>query len=123
MRRVYDSITYLNRILLVTARRRPCICLSQKGIWHGFQPHAPVRGARPAISGQAFARRARARLSRDRRPLRRAASQRADRKSVVPGKSVSVRVDLGGRRILKKKQQRKHDTEICKPTTQIAIRY
>src|SRR3546814_7053735 len=77
MRRVYDSITYLNRILLVTARRRPCSCLSQKGIWHGFQPHAPVRGARPAISGQAFARRARARLSRDRRPLRRAASQRA----------------------------------------------
>src|SRR3546814_13549318 len=27
----------------------------------------------------------------------------ADRKSVVQGKSVSVRVDLGGRRILKKK--------------------
>src|SRR3546814_14104552 len=31
-----------------------------------------------------------------------------DRKSVVSGKSVSVRVDLGGRRILKKK---KKDTE------------
>src|SRR3546814_13809069 len=30
-----------------------------------------------------------------------------DRKSVVSGKSVSVRVDLGGRRILKKKQQLK----------------
>src|SRR3546814_19352735 len=28
-----------------------------------------------------------------------------DRKSVVSGKRVSVRVDLGGRRILKKKQQ------------------
>src|SRR3546814_12336900 len=28
-----------------------------------------------------------------------------DRKSVVEGKSVSVRVDLGGRRIIKKKQQ------------------
>src|SRR3546814_13875327 len=28
-----------------------------------------------------------------------------DRKRVVQGKSVSVRVDLGGRRILKKKQQ------------------
>src|SRR3546814_15687499 len=28
-----------------------------------------------------------------------------DRKSVVAGKSVSVRLDLGGRRILKKKQQ------------------
>src|SRR3546814_13113887 len=30
-----------------------------------------------------------------------------DRKSVVEGKSVSVRVYLGGRRILKKKKQRK----------------
>src|SRR3546814_13131078 len=29
----------------------------------------------------------------------------ADRQSVVSGKSVSVRVDLGGRRILKKKKQ------------------
>src|SRR3546814_17373796 len=31
----------------------------------------------------------------------------ADRKSVVWGKSVSVRVDLGGRRIIKKKKQNK----------------
>src|SRR3546814_15254988 len=31
-----------------------------------------------------------------------------DRKSVVSGKSVSVRVALGGRRILKKKTQYKH---------------
>src|SRR3546814_11560364 len=30
-------------------------------------------------------------------------SRQADRKSVVQGKSVSVRVDLGGRRIIKKK--------------------
>src|SRR3546814_12909806 len=30
----------------------------------------------------------------------------ADRKSVVEGKSVSVRVDLGGRRIIKKKQSK-----------------
>src|SRR3546814_14541206 len=29
-----------------------------------------------------------------------------DRKSVVSGKSVSVRVDLGGRRIIKKKQKK-----------------
>src|SRR3546814_11838614 len=35
-----------------------------------------------------------------------------DRKSVVSGKSVSVRVDLGGRRIIKKKKRNKH-----KPTT------
>src|SRR3546814_17124849 len=31
----------------------------------------------------------------------------ADRKSVVSGKSVSVRVDLGGRRIIKKKKRTK----------------
>src|SRR3546814_15414661 len=30
-----------------------------------------------------------------------------DRKSVVKGKSVSVRVDLGGRRIIKKKNKKK----------------
>src|SRR3546814_12358016 len=30
-----------------------------------------------------------------------------DRKSVVSGKSVSVRVDLGGRRIIKKKKQKR----------------
>src|SRR3546814_17435868 len=33
-----------------------------------------------------------------------------DRKSVVSGKSVSVRVDLGGRRIIKKKQSRNSDS-------------
>src|SRR3546814_974345 len=32
-------------------------------------------------------------------------AERQDRKSVVQGKSVSVRVDLGGRRIIKKKTQ------------------
>src|SRR3546814_12987313 len=32
----------------------------------------------------------------------------ADRKRVVEGKSVSVRVDLGGRRIIKKKNQETH---------------
>src|SRR3546814_15317202 len=31
-----------------------------------------------------------------------------DRKSVVEGKSVSVRVDLGGRRIIKKKTKKKN---------------
>src|SRR3546814_15540630 len=33
-----------------------------------------------------------------------------DRKSVVEGKSVSVRVDLGGRRIIKKKKTQKKNT-------------
>src|SRR3546814_15815392 len=35
-----------------------------------------------------------------------------DRKSVVSGKSVSVRVDLGGRRIIKKKKN-EHRLKIC----------
>src|SRR3546814_14182069 len=34
-----------------------------------------------------------------------------DRKSVVYGKSVSVRVDLGGRRIIKKKHTRKRNLQ------------
>src|SRR3546814_10595313 len=46
--------------------------------------------------------------SRSSRPQRRAGSRqaRSDRTSVVEGKSVSVRVDLGGRRIIKKKTQK-----------------
>src|SRR3546814_18525208 len=35
------------------------------------------------------------------------ATAMGDRKSVVSGKSVSVRVDLGGRRLIKKKKQHK----------------
>src|SRR3546814_15004150 len=38
------------------------------------------------------------------RTCRRRGRGRRDRKSVVEGKSVSVRVDLGGRRIIKKKR-------------------
>src|SRR3546814_21105315 len=34
--------------------------------------------------------------------------RRPDRKSVVEGKSVSVRVDVGGRRIIKKKKKSNH---------------
>src|SRR3546814_11421401 len=34
---------------------------------------------------------------------------RGDRKSVGEGKSVSVRVDLGGRRIIKKKKRTRHN--------------
>src|SRR3546814_20939730 len=36
-----------------------------------------------------------------------------DRKSVVSGKSVSVRVDLGGRRIIKKKNTYKTDKRLA----------
>src|SRR3546814_17705497 len=40
-------------------------------------------------------------------PQDRHAGRQADRKRVVLGKSVSVRVDLGGRRRIKKKQKKK----------------
>src|SRR3546814_13122760 len=39
--------------------------------------------------------------------IRKPALGRPDRKSVVEGKSVAVRVDLGGRRIINKKQNKK----------------
>src|SRR3546814_15273271 len=39
-----------------------------------------------------------------------AAARHSDRKSVVEGKSVSVRVDHGGRRILKKKRKKQKRT-------------
>src|SRR3546814_12353806 len=41
----------------------------------------------------------------------------ADRKSVVQGKRVSVRVDLGGRRILTKKRHVKHTSKIAPSQT------
>src|SRR3546814_19398070 len=47
-------------------------------------------------------------LKADRELLARATVVSADRTSVVTGKSVSVRVDLGGRRIIKKKQHKAH---------------
>src|SRR3546814_15158824 len=48
--------------------------------------------------------------------------QRLDRKSVVSGKSVSVRVDLGGRRIIKKKNKSKSArTNITNTTTHSTI--
>src|SRR3546814_16124270 len=40
------------------------------------------------------------------------AHKSADRKSVVKGKSVSVRVDLGGRRIINNKKKNKEQTTI-----------
>src|SRR3546814_13358847 len=46
--------------------------------------------------------------TRRRNRLRRIHRERIARKSVVSGKSVSVRVDLGGRGVIKKKKHKKH---------------
>src|SRR3546814_16526951 len=43
-------------------------------------------------------------------------AKRLDRKSGVKGTSVYVRVDLGGRRILKKKNKKNRDINICTKT-------
>src|SRR3546814_12107470 len=86
--------------------------------------HRPSRARRPALHGQrqtgqrsALRWRARTGLlppappSRDRScrgTARRRPPMRRDRKSVVEGKSVSVRVDLGGSRIITKQNEQVH---------------
>src|SRR3546814_19232732 len=61
----------------------------------------------PPDGGSAAAAAERAQRADPRRDRVGRLSRSGDRKSVVQGKSVSVRVDLGGRRILKKKNKRK----------------
>src|SRR3546814_19101076 len=65
-------------------------------IWRRASPDARCSGCRPSPRG-------RDRPSNRRRDPR---GCRRDRKSVVSGKGVSVRVDLGGRRIIKKKKHK-----------------
>src|SRR3546814_15211063 len=48
--------------------------------------------------------------------LERTRSRAIDRKSVVSGKSVSVRVDIGGRRIIKKKKSKQRYNNTTKNT-------
>src|SRR3546814_14669571 len=87
--------------------RRSSDLLRRKALGHGgaipFFRAMPARlSRRPCCSGRPRERScpdSSGGTGRKIRPFR-----RRDRKSVVEGKSVSVRVDLGGRRILKKKQ-------------------
>src|SRR3546814_17397578 len=61
-------------------------------------------GGRPfEAAAQDPGARAQCRGAADRAQRRSRGAGRRDRKSVVSGKSVSVRVDLGGRRLIKKK--------------------
>src|SRR3546814_20558225 len=66
--------------------------------------------AAPGSDGRCGRRRAYAGTART-QSRRGDAGERPDRKSVVKGKSVSVRVDLGGRRIIKKKKKQVHKNE------------
>src|SRR3546814_15849358 len=74
------------------------------------RPPGVDHDAAAVAEGRAQAHRPDGRRHRqDRRPQLQGRSAQAvdhrDRKSVVKGKSVSVRVDLGGRRIIKKKKK------------------
>src|SRR3546814_18308218 len=80
---------------------------------HGRKAARPTSGLPPHCPDQAYSLAAHWRTDSGAsvsHPLvgpwsRRYIAARRDRKSVVQGKSVSVRVDLGGRRIIKKKKK------------------
>src|SRR3546814_14301535 len=86
-------------------------------LWSAEKQADDTRGLRPASRrcapplGTMKAIRPRAAAARDSAT----SAARRDRQSVVSGKSVSVRVDLGGRRIIKKKQHKQINQPIkCK---------
>src|SRR3546814_11586914 len=83
--------------------------LVRSGLARGGSAHvhsAPLRHARHHAAGSRSDRS----LARGLQFKRGKARSGIDRKSVVSGKSVSVRVDLGGRRIIKKKKIKKQKT-------------
>src|SRR3546814_13795891 len=88
------------------------VCSSDLGLSDGrsrsgADQMGPHRSAAPDAVGGAGAEI----LVRGGQPVRGAGRSRADRKSVVEGQSVSVRVDLGGRRIMNKKQHYEQSTD------------
>src|SRR3546814_18501821 len=71
-----------------------------------------ARGQVPAVARHAACRLQQLRLAPRQRRSDGARHLRQDRKSVVEGKSMSVRVDLGGRRIITKKKKRNKKRDI-----------
>src|SRR3546814_17821440 len=97
-----------------SSRRRHTRCALVTGVQtcalpisHRRHRHHPV--ATPGRQDAASRRRRAGFLQKEPHALYRAGT--ADRKSVVSGKSVSVRVDLGGRRIIKKKNIRENSLQ------------
>src|SRR3546814_14750829 len=86
------------------------ICARRAGFEPGGRPaRASRRRGLAGYDGAGYNRR---------RPAGDRARGGKDRKSAVSGKSVSVRVDLGGRRIIQKKHHYKHtQTPTIRPTT------
>src|SRR3546814_18716585 len=109
-----QCLLYLNLLVFFSSRRRHTRCALVTGVQTCALPiwknHATVPVSRP-ISRSVIGRRTRASASLL-EPVfwikiylrhAKAAFDLLDRKSVVKGKSVAVRVDLGGRRIIKNK--------------------
>src|SRR3546814_12182434 len=82
------------RLFLPRAPARQCASRSKRWFWARFRGDRQAR----ARQGSRGDRSAAAEFAR------RVAPPRCDRKSVVQGKGVSVRVDLGGRRIIHNKK-------------------
>src|SRR3546814_19950559 len=107
------------RCALVTGVQTCALPICQR-IHGGPPPRTPLRSRRPSPLGCSSARQPRACRGGDpsgrgcrsragprrRAPRRRRRENRQDRKSVGWGQSVSLRVDLGGRRIIKKKKKK-----------------
>src|SRR3546814_18065819 len=116
--RVYyvDSVIYDVLFFFFSSRRRHTRCALVTGV----QTCAlPISRPRTCPGGRSN-RSCRAPRPRRNRPRRAAPAPRRrcrDRKGVVEGKSVSVRVDFGGRRIIKKKKQTHTITTDQKQTT------
>src|SRR3546814_12707502 len=98
--------------LFMGRRRRTIFRRGVRHLWASIFGCGSQAAARGLAQGSRSGRRKDAAKGRAFHVARRAACGGvADRKSVVEGKSVSVRVDLGGRRSIKKKMQHPHRVE------------
>src|SRR3546814_16416787 len=88
------------RVLFRSASPSPA---RRAGHWHTANSCRRPRKA-AALGHAAIRRKCKRHLGHGRRDLPRAVRSTADRKSVVQGKSVSVRVELRGRRNIKQKK-------------------
>src|SRR3546814_19063692 len=97
-----------NRINRLNGER---LCLHPPQRTKAAHPHQSIsRRSRPASRAPGLPV-----IMQSSAPPCRSSARNSDRKSVVQGKSVSVRVDLGGRRIIKKKTKVR---QLCLPQTE-----
>src|SRR3546814_20722203 len=103
-------IVVLISFLFFSSRRRHTRCALVTGVQTCALPIYRRARQRHRRQGLAACERGRQQTARRYQPgrHRRRGGQKQDRKSVVEGKGVSVRVDLGGRRIIKKKNNKRN---------------